>query len=598
MLLIAWPHHLLAQSSTDEQLANLYFQDRDFEKAAYYFEKLFDANPSNQYYQPLLTSYIETGEFKKAEKLVKKRIKTNPGNLAFQVDLGYVARKAGDDNEAKSQYQKAIKALPANQQSVLDLANAFLGKNESTYAEETYLHGRKMFDGIYTFNMELAEIYSQAGEYMKMFDEYLGLIDQNPSYLQTVQNALQSKLANDMNGQRRALLKTILLKRIQKYPDAVVYSELLIWYYMQEQEFASALIQAKALDKRLHETGERIMNLGYIAEENGASDVAVDCYQYVIDKGKNSYYYADARIRLLGTLYAQVTGSYAPDQAKITDLKSRYIKTLSELGIGNQTALLACKLAHIEAFYLHETEPAIQRLQDLLTAPGISKQNQAQVKLELADIYVYTGERWESTLLYSQVEKDFKNDPIGHDAKLRNARLSYYMGDFNWARAQVDVLKAATSKLIANDALDLSLLITDNQDGDSLDIPLHIFARAELLTYRNLDSLALLTMDSITTKYPSHALADEILYRKAQIMEKEGKFEQATEFYQQIVVQFGTDILADNALFRLAELYEEYFKNPDKAMELYQQLMVQYQGSMFTVEARKRFRALRGDKLN
>ncbi|MCB0395102.1 MAG: tetratricopeptide repeat protein [Flavobacteriales bacterium] len=589
---------VFAQTETDEQLAGLYLQQKDYEKAVYYYEKLFESRPDNYYYQPLLTCYLELADFKKAEKLVRKQIKNNPTSLAYQVDLGYVYRKSGEDKDAEQQYEKTVRELPAIQKEVIDLANTFMGKGETRFAVVAYLRGRVLFNGIYTFNMELAEIYAANGEYIKMFEEYISLLDQDPSYIQTVQNALQAKIGNDVTGERRELLKSLLLKHIQKYPDAVVFSELLTWYYMQEKQFGSALIQAKALDKRLRENGQRIMNLAAIATQNRDYDVAIDCYNYIIGKGNNGYHYPDARVLMLEVMYLKITTNPGVQQSEITTLQTKYKETLNEFGISDRTSLMVRDLAHLEAFYLHDMDAGIGELTGMLEAPGISKSKLAEVKLELADIYLLTGERWEATLLYSQVEKDFKNDPIGHQAKLRNAKLSYYMGDFNWAKAQLDVLKAATTKLIANDALDLSLLITDNQDGDSLDLPLQMYARADLLSFRNKDSLALLALDSISQLAITHALADEILFKKAEIMEKHGRFKEAANFYQKIIDNYSFDILADNALFNLAELYQYRLNDPTKAMELYQKLLVDHPGSLLSVEARKRFRELRGDKLN
>jgi len=45
----------------------------------------------------------------------------------------------------------------------------------------------------------------------------------------------------------------------------------------------------------------------------------------------------------------------------------------------------------------------------------------------------------------------------------------------------------------------------------------------------------------------------------------------------------------------LARLNENQLNDQDKAMELYQRLLIDYPASLFAVESRKRFRILRGD---
>ena len=179
------------------------------------------------------------------------------------------------------------------------------------------------------------------------------------------------------------------------------------------------------------------------------------------------------------------------------------------------------ELAHIKAFYLQESDEAVDLLYDAIDIPGVYGKINAVIKLELADILLMQGDLWDASLLYSQVELDFKEDPLGHEAKFRNAKISYYTGDFEWAQAQLDVLKASTSKLISNDAIDLSLLITDNYAMDTITTPMLMFAQADLLAYQNRNEEAFLKMDSIVSTWPGHALTDDILMKKAEIYQKQ-----------------------------------------------------------------------------
>jgi TolA-binding protein len=254
-------------------------------------------------------------------------------------------------------------------------------------------------------------------------------------------------------------------------------------------------------------------------------------------------------------------------------------------------------LAHLEAFYLDKTNEATDRLNHLIGLNDINPQAKAECKLDLADILVFTNDVWEATLLYQQVNLDFRNDAIGQEAKFRNARLSYYIGEFKWAQAQLDVLKAATSKLIANDAMALSLLINENFDADSGTVALGLFARADLLDFRNMDEIALKTLDSVPMLFKEHSIMNQVLFKKAAINIKEGKFADADTLLGTLVKTFPDDILTDDALITRGRLNEEQIKDKGKAMAYYEELMTQYPGSIFNVEARKRFRTLRGDKI-
>ncbi len=596
-LLIFFGSCVHAQTTKDEQLANQYYQQGEYDKAIVLFEKLYDKRTDELIFKSYLRCLLALKDFDKAEKIGKKQVKKYPDNLNYLVDLGNVYEASGRSDKGKQQYEKAIKLLKGNDQNqVFSLANAFLALKNFDFAIATYLRGRKL-DAGYSYNFEIAEVYYVTKEYPKMIDEYLDVLLENDAYIQNVQNSLQSKLSDDQNGNKNEMLRTALLKRIQKVPEKTIFSEMLLWLFVQQKDFESALIQAKALDRRLKEDGSRVFTLAGLCVSNEDYDAAIKAYQYLITKGPNSYNYIQARVELLNTSNKKlINGKYT--RADLLELEKEYYTTLNELGKTPNTALLIKGLAHLQAFYLNKTNDAITFLKEIIEMPNTPPQFQAECKLELGDIYLMTGEIWESTLLYSQVDKANKGEPIGEEAKFRNAKLSYYKGDFEWARAQLDVLKGGTSHLIANDALALSLLIQDNMGLDSNITGLLIYAKADLLIFQNKEDAALLTFDSLLTELPGHSLTDEVFMRKAEIMGRKGKYEEEAALLQMIIDKYATDILADDAFFLLADLYEKKLQNKQKAMDLFQELLVKFPGSSYVVEARKRFRSLRGDVLN
>lgn len=586
-----------AQTNTDLQLAQQFYDNKEFDKALDYYEKLYNKISSEEFYTPYLNCLLELKEFKTAEKVIKKQIKRNPERPDFFIDLGTVYERSEDSGKAKNTWELAIKSIKHDDQ-VFIVAKAFIAIKQYDYAIATYLRGRKMSENDYPFSFELADVYAIKGDKMAMINEYLDVLESQDSYIQSVQNALQTSFGNEADTRQNELLKGELLKRIAKNPDKTILSELLIWMQIQQKDFEGAFIQAKALDKRKKEDGNRIMNLAKLCTQNESYDVAVKAYQYVISKGSDNFFYANARMELLDVSYQKIVlkGNY--NLIDLTELEKNYQITITELGKSANTAPLLKKLAHLQAFYLNKPDDAIALLEEAIALPQLALPIQAECKLELADILLMTGDIWEASLRYSQVEKSFKYDAIGQEAKFRNARISYYTGDFMWAQAQLDVLKGATAKLIANDAMDLSLLISDALAIDTNVAPLMIFSRADLLAFQNKDEQAKITLDSINTLFPNHALADDILYRKAQIELKHARYTEAAAYYDTIVKNYGDDILGDDALFKLAGLNENQFKNLEKAKELYQQLLIKYPGSLYVVEARKRFRKLRGDTIN
>ncbi|MDQ3051378.1 MAG: tetratricopeptide repeat protein [Bacteroidota bacterium] len=587
------------QGQNNIDLANQYASTGDCEKAVVYFEKWYASDPYSAY-TPYLNCLIALKDYDKAEKLVKKQIKKMPTNAVLWVDMGTLAELQDKNDQAKDHYEKAIKSLFPDVQQVLSLGIAFVEKRKLDYAETTYLQGRKMLSDIYPFSFELADVYAQRSMPDKMISEYLGLLEFNESYLPNIQAILQNKMAFDTQGGLSDVIRTALLRKVQRGNQKPVYNELLYWLLLQEKDFSTALIQAKALDKRNDENGSRLVNLGKLCVSNYEYAVAEECFQYVIAKGSTNPNYIAARMELIAARDQKITNEGAYEKADIIKLEQEYETTLTELGRNQVTAPLISKYAHLKAFHLDKIDESVLLLEETITLPRISPIFSAQCKLELGDILILRGEVWDASLLYSQVDKDFKNDAIGREAKFRNARLSYYMGEFEWAAAQLNVLKAATSQLISNDAMSLGLLIMDNLglDSDSNSAPLLFYSRADLYEFCNRNDAALATLDSMLVEFPAHSLSDEAWFKQAGIYVKKGDFKLATERYMQIFETYPDDILGDDALYKMALLTEINLKDKIKAQELYELLLTKYPGSLYVVDARKRFRVLRGDGVN
>lgn len=580
----------------DEQLAMQLYQSRDFEKATEVYQRLYDKTPSSYYYSYLLFCLVETKEFNKAEKLVIKQQKNEKRLLHYLVDLGYIYYREGNPEKSRKHYEEAVKKLEPDQIQINDLANAFTAKGENDYAIKTYLRGRELMNKSYPFSFELAAIFERVGDYKSAFSEYLNLLEINRSYLDMVETRLQNLLADDKENEKSEILRTTLLGRVQKEPDKTYYSELLWWYSIQQKDFELAFIQAKSLDRRLKENGERILEVASMAVSNENYDVALEAYGYMVLKGPGNHYYDLSRTELINTRYLKTITFPVPDIKSLETLEKEFKQELLKFGENASNLTLMKNLAHLEAFYLGKSGEATEILERAVNLPGLTIAEQSKVKMELADILLFTGDVWEATLLYQQVYKDFKNDILGQEAKFKNARLSYYIGEFNWARSQLDILKAATSKLIANDAMSLSLLISENYDPDSGTVALGMFARSELLDYRNEEETAIQTLDSIPKIFPDHPIMDKVVYKKASIRRKQEQLSAADSLLAIVVRDYPDGVVADEALMDRAELNDFQLGNIQKAMELYQELMDKYPSSVFIPDARKRFRVLRGDK--
>jgi len=601
LFILALPFIISAQrqnNHADDKLALQYYEQKEYEKANLYFEDMFDRSP-DAVYPYYYKSLLAVKDYSKAEKITKKQLRQNKMNVALYVYLGNIYKLQSDEKKEKEAYEKAIRELVPTQAYVQLLATTFMEERLYDYAIQAYNKGRKATPE-YPYFYERADVYKQKGDLAAMINEYLDALEFRESELQAVQSHLQNSLGYDdeQGGIKNPLLKQELQKRIQKNPDKVVLSEFLIFIQKQQKDFDGAFIQSRALDKRLKEDGQRVYELARICVSNQQWETAKRCYDYILEKGPDNIFYDNAVIDGLNAEYLVITQKPQPTQEELLLLEQKLTKAYTKYKQTTLGSQLLKSLASLKAFYLNKSAEAIALLEEFTSLPGIDAATKAEYKLMLADIYLIRGEIWDASLLYSQVEKDFKYEAIGQEAKFRNAKLSFYAGDFAWAKTQADVLKGATTKLIANDALDLSLIISDAIGVDTNEVPLQLFASAELMILQHRYSDAIARMDSINLLFSTNTLGDDIYFKKAQIYTMLGKYSDAEAMYKNILEYYPDDLYGDDAQFKLAELYEKDLKDKEKARQAYQDVLTRYPGSIFTVEARKRFRELRGDGLS
>lgn len=573
-------------------IALQYYQQGEYTKAEAILEQLFkNAKNNENYFDLYFNTLLKNKKFEDAEKLVKKLSKLNPQNTNYSIALAKVYEESHNAAEANKIYQGIINNLPKDEIQIRMLANTFYQYGNIDLSIKAFLQGRKIFNNNQLFVYDLVSIYRIKKDKNNLMHEYLEALSSMPQLLAQAENAFNSIFEgkNDYYS-----LQSAILSKIQKEPNNEVYTQLLIWQFMQLQEYDMALRQLIAQDKRTNNDGSNVFNSAYIFNANGAFNVAIKAYEYLLTKGKESSYFIPSRIELLNTKFNSIT-SNTYSTADINSLANDYQAIITEYGQVKSTLFAIKKWSHLQAYYLNSPLKAAKALEDALNIPGISIQDVAQIKLDLGDIYILTNQPWEAFLTYEQVSKQQEDQPIGNEARYRSAKLSFYQGNFKYAKSQADVLKASTAQLIANDALNLSLLISDNTQSTTDSCALKLYADAEMLQFQNRTSQALQKLDSISILYPQNSLHDDVLMAKAKIYIQNKQLTQAVSLLKTLIETENLSLWMDDALFTLADLYEKKLNDMEQAKIYFQKLITAFPGSMLTAEARKRFRFLRGD---
>ena len=582
-----------SEIQTKSSLAIRYYNAKDYEKAIPLLLDVYAISKNGTYYRYYLNCLIQLERFEEAEKNIQKEIKKlRSPKPEFYIHWGYILKAQKRIDEAHEKYMEAIDKIPESKGNYLIAASNFLSWAEYEYAKQTYLKGRQIL-APEQFNYELARAYLYLRDYDNMMEEYLNMLRIDEKQLSRVQSSLSSAMRLDIDNGLRDNFRGQVLKRIQAEPQVIGYNRLLIWFFLQEKKFSSALRQSVALDRRTGEESAQIVQLGNMALKNKMYADSKKAFDYLMEKGEENPFYKQAYSLNIHASYLQFITEFSDDKEQGEKLANNFSQGLEYLGISPATLFLIQENAHLLAFYLDKTEAAIEILNKGLKIPRLKPEETGTLKTEMADIYVYSNDPWEATLIYSQVIDANKKNSLGDDVKLKKAKLGYYLGNFSWAKAQLDVLKASTSKLTANDAMELSLLIGNNLNLDTTDIPLTMFAKADLRFFQNRDEEAMVILDGLAEVYPYHTLVDDILFRKSKIEIEQQNFSKAAEYLEHIVSDFSYELLADNALYLLAEIYNYNLGEKEKARDLYKDMLTQFPGSVFIDESREKYRELR-----
>lgn len=580
------------QSPSD--LADEYYKKEEFDKAANEYARVLKTQVSWPIVFRYINSLTRVNKTDEAEKYLKRQIRSDNENLhIFEILSGFLATKKPDSLEVSKHFNAAIKNAQKSTSRAEQAAIAFSDISEPKWAIAALLLAREQSKEATAYSEELAGLYRNTGQNEKWLGE-LFTLNRFPEKREKVMAALQGVI----NTKEEEMLEKALYSRVQQDPNELSYTELLTWYLVQKQKFSRALLQEKATDRRLKLNGSRVYDLGNIALNNKEYKTAAEAFDYVATNYPQGQLYPFARRLTINAREEQIKNTYPVDPSEIRKLISSYQSMLQEIGSNAKTLEALRSTANLYANYLDQKDTALTVL-DLAIELGKSDRNFVdKSKLDKGDIYLLKNEPWESTLLYSQVEKSQREEPLGHEAKLKNAKLHYYSGNFALAKDILNILKLATSREIANDAEQLGLLIQDNTEMDSSGAAMREYAAVELMLFQNKFDAAVTALNGMQKKYSSHMLADEIFWLRANTYLKQGNVDEALKDLQQITASHGSDILGDDALFLQGKIFEERKKDKTQAMALYQKLLTDHSGSIYVAEARKRFRLLRGDVIN
>lgn len=577
---------LFCQAQQNEFIiAENYFRNNEYEKAIQLYKRLYDQSPYNTtYLKKLITCYQETEQFTAAENLLIQKLKEKPNLSYLYVILGYNSERQEKIEDANKYYQKAIESInkKANYGSLI--AGLFKNYSKLDLAIEAFNKVMEINPKA-NYGFQLAQIYGEKGDFEQMFKSYIDLVDKNSGYLNNVKRYAGKYLTDDSEDENNVLFKKALLRKSISNPKDI-WNDLLSWLFIRQKQYSKALIQNKALLARDPDNLGKINDLGKIALENKDYETAKECFDLIIEK---TNYPRDKFKAINNNLKIAI-------ETKQPDVDKRFNSIFKEYGINSKTLFTQIEYANYLTFTKNNPQEASVILKNALNFTN-SKFIKATIKLKLGDVFVYMGKFNKGLIYFSQVQTLFKNNYIGQEARFKVAQASYFKNDFTWAKAQLKVLKGSATQLIANDAADLFLTISDNEPKDSIGTGLKEYAKADLLAYQNKNDEAIAILSNIIANYGGQSIEDEALFKQAQLFVKKKQYDEAILNYAKIIALDKKGIYVDDVYYHMADLYNNELNNLEKAKEYYQKIIFDHPSSIYLVEARKKFRKLRGDDI-
>ena len=576
--------NLLLCAQTDFDLAENYYDKGEFEKALFIYQKLHKEAPSNSNFAfRIIEVQQELQHFEEADAFInhQQSLRNNPQML---VEMGYNFQLQNKLEQASVYFKKAIAIAKATPAYCYSIALRFEEHSLVDEAIEVYKLAINQTNKT-SYEYRLAGLYAQKKDVQNMFLSYLNFTENNPTFLSQVYRLFDDYISENPEAEYNQILRKILLKKLQTSP-AIFWSQMLSWLYTQQKDYQKALLQEKSIFRRNPSSLQGVINVGFRAKSDQVFEVTVDAFNFIIQNAQDSKLTIEAHRQLIEL---DLIRSSPQD---LNQIQSKYNSLFEIYGRSSETLALQLSYAHFLALYLHDYPEAISFLKNAINTQ-LSANELGRIKLKLADVLIIDEQFNKALLYYAQVYTTLRNSPLAQEARFKSARASYYSGDFEWAESQLKVLKSSTSQLIANDALELKLLITDHKFGDSLQSPLRQYAKADLLNHQNKKIEAIEVLNKLILEHSTHAIVDQALLFQAKLFEQNSQFTNATENYLRIITDFSSEILVDDALYAIAQLLRTKLSQDEKAMPYYEKIIFNHPDSIHFVDSNKHYRSLR-----
>ena len=209
--------------SQNEELAKEYFDRGEFQKALISYQKLYEEKKGNiNYFMRIVEIHQQLEQLDIAEQLLLD-MSSKSQNPQHLVDLGYNYHLKNDNEKAQDYYNQALLKIDENPVYGYYVAYRFETHALIDLAAKAYERTMELRPEA-NYHIQLARIYGEQGEIEKMFTSYVNFVEKNPSFANQVKRYFSDYISESSEDENNAILRKVLLKKIQEQPKLVIRS--------------------------------------------------------------------------------------------------------------------------------------------------------------------------------------------------------------------------------------------------------------------------------------------------------------------------------------------------------------------------------------
>lgn len=573
------------------RLADQYQRAGQLDRAVTVLEDLLAEAPSSTpVFDRLRNAYLSANRFDDAIRLIEERMTLGGRTPALLAELGSAYFSAGQPDEARTVWNEALQVGTGSPQTYRVLYTVYFRNRLWEDARDVLLEGRERLRQPGLFGLELAELFGRTNQHVESLHEWVNLLEEDSSRISFVQSRMGRLLEQSEAGN---VYRQELDRLIRRDPTRLSLRRLAGWMASETGDFAEGLNHIRAVDRLAQESGESLFSFAESALQAHALDEALQAYDIILENHQDSPT-APAALMSSALLFekrAIDAGEHLQPGPFAEEARDRYVRFMTHYGhhAAAPTAILRLANLHRDVFRdFPEAETLLRNLLERQLTPN----TRAEIQLELGELLIRQGRIAHARAAFRQVDADQRTGDRAERARLALAELDFFEGNFDASLSRAQAMHRNPATNVANNAIDMRLLISEHTGPDSLSSALRMFARSQLLQRQYLLEDALQTLDTLLQSYGGHSIIPIARYRRAEALRNLLRPEEAVAELSILIASFQESHLIDRSLFLRAEIHERDRDDYRAAFDGYTELLTRFPGSPLAPEARSRARII------